>query len=297
MPFWRKKQPTTTTALDNNPTTGPTFIAIDVETANTDPSSICQIGIAIYANGVLYKSYGHLINPKCTFSPTNIGIHGITARDVKKAPTFKEAFPPFAELLSGYTVVSHTMFDRNAFQKACALSNHNFPKLDWVDSSMIARRAWSDIAQRGYGLQNICDRIDFDYDAHDAEQDAIACGAVVLAALDHTSWTFEQAITHSRTRNDYFKWAGKTVAAAGNQDGEHYGKLIVFTGDLPISRADAAKLAAEKGYETKKGMSQKIDYLIMGANGEGTGKHIRASTMQKNGHEIEILDWKGFFEK
>jgi len=253
--------------------------------------------MAIYSDGTLYKSYGLLINPECTFSQTNIGIHGITDEDVEGALVFAEAFSPVAELLSGYTVVSHTMFDRSAFQKACLINNQEFPKLDWVDSSMIARRAWSDVAKRGYGLQNLCDRIEFDYDAHDAEQDAIACGAVVIAALEHTSWTFEQAITESRKRHKSSKWAGKNVAVAGNHAGAHFGKYIVFTGELPISRTEAAKLAAEKGYETKNGMSQKIDYLILGVNGKGTGKHIRASTMQKDGHEIEILDWKDFFEK
>jgi len=297
MPFWRKKRPTTPNALDKSITTESTFIAIDVETANSDPSSICQIGMAIYSNDALYKSYGYLINPECTFSQTNIDIHGITGQDVESALVFAEAFPPIAKLLSGYTVVSHTMFDRNAFQKACLINNQEFPKLDWVDSSMIARRAWSDVAKRGYGLQNLCDRIEFDYDAHDAEEDAIACGAVVIAALEHTSWTFEQAIAESRKRYKSSKWVGKNVTVAGNHDGAHFGKCIVFTGDLPISRTEAAKLAAEKGYETKSGMSQKIDYLIMGANGEGTGKHIRALTMQKKGHSIELLDWKDFFEK
>ena len=263
-----------------------TFIAVDVETANSDPSSICQIGIAIYQAGKLAKSYSILVNPKRRFATKNISIHGITSKDVSKSLVFKDAFPPIGELLSGYTVVSHTMFDRNAFQKACETYNLDFPDCEWVDSSMIARRAWSEVSQRGYGLQNLCDRIGFEYDAHDAEQDAIACGQVVMAALADTGWTFSQAIKESKTKSN--KWAGKNVTRQGNESGEHYGKTICFTGDLPISRTAAAKLAAKKGYEVKNNVSKKVDHLIVGINGDNTTKHKRAVELQSQGHPITI---------
>ena len=265
-----------------------TFIAIDVETANSDPSSICQIGIAIYMEGKLSKSYGHLVNPQVGYSAKNIGIHGISEEDTHNSIIFSEVFPIIASLLDGFTVVSHTMFDRNALQKACTLHDIPFPKCNWVDSSMIARRAWVDVAKRGFGLENLCSRIGFDYDAHDAEQDAIACGQVVIAALEHTNWSFDRAITESRSRNSNNKWEGKQAAQIGNEHGEHYGKTIVFTGDLPVKRSIVASLAAQKGYTVKDNVSKKVDYLIIGRNYENTGKHKRACALQEQGHSIII---------
>ena len=55
----------------------PTFNAIDVETANADPSSICQIGIVIVRNGLIKGQLSLLVNPETQFSGFNVRIHGI----------------------------------------------------------------------------------------------------------------------------------------------------------------------------------------------------------------------------
>lgn len=44
------------------------FVALDVETANFDIGSICQIGIAKYRQGKLIDTFESLINPRCSFS-------------------------------------------------------------------------------------------------------------------------------------------------------------------------------------------------------------------------------------
>ncbi len=295
MPFWRKRHGAKPEASKSSDAKEYAFIAIDVETANSDPASICQIGIAIYTNGGLFKTYSHLINPDCIFNDQNINIHGIDEEDVAQAPFFSEIFPPISDLLSDYPVVSHTMFDRNAIQKACKKYGLAFPNFDWVDSSMIARRAWTDVAQTGYGLLNLCNRIGFDYVPHDAKEDAIACGAVVLAALEHTKWTFEQAVVESRKRNSSSKWAGKNVTRTGEARGEFFGKVLVFTGDLPISRSEAADKAASQGFTVKNNVSKKTDILVLGRSGDGTTKHKRALELIEQGFTIEIVTIEQIF--
>ena len=66
------------------------FVALDVETANADMASICQIGIAKFNDGQLIDEWCSLINPEDYFAGINIDIHGITEEDVKDAPTFPE---------------------------------------------------------------------------------------------------------------------------------------------------------------------------------------------------------------
>ena len=68
------------------------FYVIDLETANGDSSSICQIGIAGYENGVCVFEWGTLINPNTIFDPGNINIHGITPDMVKTAPVLPAVF-------------------------------------------------------------------------------------------------------------------------------------------------------------------------------------------------------------
>lgn len=52
------------------------FTAIDVETANADMSSICQIGLARCEGGAIVDTWSNYIDPEDDFSPVNISIHG-----------------------------------------------------------------------------------------------------------------------------------------------------------------------------------------------------------------------------
>ena len=94
------------------------FVAIDVETANADMASICQIGVAIYSNNQLIKEWGSLVNPEDYFDYINIDIHGISEDDVKDAPTFPEIFNELKNNLNNTVCVSHTHFDRVSVGRA-----------------------------------------------------------------------------------------------------------------------------------------------------------------------------------
>ena len=64
------------------------FVAIDVETANADMASICQIGIAKYADGMLVEEWKSYVDPEDYFDGINVSIHGLDESVVKGAPTF-----------------------------------------------------------------------------------------------------------------------------------------------------------------------------------------------------------------
>ncbi|MDX9896099.1 MAG: BRCT domain-containing protein [Desulfofustis sp.] len=52
------------------------FISIDVETANPDMASVCQIGIAQFTNGKLTDEWTTLINPEGDYYGENIVFTG-----------------------------------------------------------------------------------------------------------------------------------------------------------------------------------------------------------------------------
>lgn len=58
------------------------FCSLDVETANYDSASICQIGIGIFENGVLVDTWDSLIDPQDSFHWSNVRVHGITSEMV-----------------------------------------------------------------------------------------------------------------------------------------------------------------------------------------------------------------------
>lgn len=74
------------------------FVALDVETANADMASICQIGVANFADGQLVEEWSSLVDPEDDFDPINVEIHGIDEDTVAGAPTF----PKLVNNLDGY---------------------------------------------------------------------------------------------------------------------------------------------------------------------------------------------------
>ena len=74
------------------------FLALDVETANADYSSICQIGIAEFRDGQVVSKWSTLINPEAYFDDFNVQIHGITEDDVEDAPTFDSIYTSGPEI-------------------------------------------------------------------------------------------------------------------------------------------------------------------------------------------------------
>jgi DNA polymerase III subunit epsilon len=53
------------------------FIAIDGETANADMASICQVGIACFANGILVDEWKSYVDPRDHFDGISVLTHGI----------------------------------------------------------------------------------------------------------------------------------------------------------------------------------------------------------------------------
>ena len=162
------------------------FIAIDLETANPNPWSICQIGIAEFGAGALTKEWMTYVDPVERFNRDNVAIHGITGAAVRGWPKLPEVLDRLRETLEGRIVVSHSQFDRVALEQAFDRLRTPRLRCSWLDSTMVARRAWEGFSRRGFGLENLCRLLGYRYQRHDALGDAKAAGVVVLAAIDQT---------------------------------------------------------------------------------------------------------------
>ncbi len=164
------------------------FTAIDVETANHNRGSICQIGVVEVESGVLADKWSTLVNPEGSFSPGNIRIHGIEPDDVADAPTFADIADKLREILQNRIVVSHTFFDLQAVRQA--KSKYGIAPIDcmWLDSADIARRgfAGSGILNNGASLKSLCSNLGILFNHHNALEDARACAQVVLKTCEHS---------------------------------------------------------------------------------------------------------------
>ena len=159
------------------------FVAIDVETANADMASICQIGIARCEGGVITDEWTSYVDPEDYFDGVNVSIHGIDESVVQGSPTFAKLADTICSYLEGSVVVCHTHFDRVAMHQAAQRYRVNPPQSIWLDSARVARRTWSECAWKGYGLYNVCKMIGYDFKHHDALEDAKAAAQILIAAM------------------------------------------------------------------------------------------------------------------
>jgi DNA polymerase III subunit epsilon len=280
------------------------FIAIDVETANEDMASICQVGIAKYTAGKVVTEWVSLVDPEDYFSWLNVQVHGIAEEDVAGCPTFPEILDRLSSFLDGSVCVSHTHFDRVSIGRA--LVKYGLKELNpvWLDSARVARRAWQECAHRGYGLADVCMRIGYTFKHHDALEDAKAAGEVLLAAiqatgLDVDAWLrrVEQPIDARSGSHDW------RITREGNPEGELYGEVVVFTGALEIPRRDVADLAAALGCEVASGVTKRTTLLVVGdqdlsklAGKQKSSKHLKAEKLIAKGQKIRILKESDFQE-
>ena len=177
------------------PTGGFRFNALDVETANSDAASICQIGIAGVRPDGRIETYATYVNPRCHFSGFNVQLHGIGPNHVATAPDFATAFARLAPLLGPHPLIQHSSFDKRAIDAACTAAALAAPPWQWSNSVTIARRAWPEfIGNGGHGLSHLKARLGLNFDHHDAGEDARAAALVVLHAEARLGRSFDEIL-------------------------------------------------------------------------------------------------------
>lgn len=158
------------------------FYTLDLETANHDRASICQIGVACVRPDDNIETWVTLVNPQTrrwVFS----GLHGITSSMVESAPSIEEVLQVLDQALKGRTVYQHSGFDRSAIRAACAELNRVEPDWNWQNSVSVARRAWPELkGNGGHGLASLKRHLGLHFEHHDAGEDARAAAQVVLRA-------------------------------------------------------------------------------------------------------------------
>ncbi|MEI7897204.1 MAG: 3'-5' exonuclease [bacterium] len=158
------------------------FFSLDVETANSDSATICQVGIGIFENGRLVDTWESLVNPQSSFHWGNVRVHGINGEMVMDAPVFSEVYPVIRRLLAGNVVVHHTSFDFHAFNNAYTRFDLKPINIQWLDSSRIVRHTWKQFSKSGYNLANVAHHLGIEFRHHDALEDSVAAGKIVLEA-------------------------------------------------------------------------------------------------------------------
>ncbi len=288
-----------------------TFSAIDIETANANRASICQIGIVHVRDGVITDHWQSLVNPSAWFDPLNVSIHGIDEKDVKDSPSFSDIREEL-DRLNGSILISHTSFDRVSVERA--LKEHNLDPLrvTWLDSTRIVRRAWPEqYGRSGWGLKNVATDLGITFNHHDALEDARAAAEIVLRACTVTGtgiadWLHlvdQPIFPPSDSASASQSKARSEPKPEANPDGSLYGETILFTGRLSIPRREASTHAAQAGCSVVDSASKKVTMLVVGMQDESklqgyekSSKHRKIEALISKGVGIDVLSESDFYE-
>lgn len=161
------------------------FAAIDFETANNQPSSVCSVGIVIVRDGKIVDRFYRLIHPVPNwYHPINISIHGIHPEDTEAADTFPEVWAEVEQLIEGLPLVAHnSRFDEGCLRAAHRRFEMPYPNYKFYCTCNASRRHFGR-SLPNHKLDTVASACGFDLkNHHHALADAEACAAIALRIL------------------------------------------------------------------------------------------------------------------
>ena len=161
------------------------FIAIDVETANYSPSSICAIAAVKVVDGVICDSRYSLVNPEPGgYHWACRKVHGLSDKDTWNAPAFGTVWQQWLDWMDGLPMVAHNArFDQNCIAEACRIYRLEPPQ-PFYCTLIAARKQIPRGVLPSKSLDSLCDFFGIELtNHHNALADAIACAKLAMILL------------------------------------------------------------------------------------------------------------------
>lgn len=159
------------------------FAALDFETANNEPSSVCSVGVVIVRGGRIVDTFYSLIKPEpeyYTYWTTRV--HGLTAADTQNAPVFPTVWARIAPKIAGFPLVAHNKaFDERCLKAVFRTYQMDYPDYTFLCTLVRSRQVWP---EGGHTLDVVAERCGYDLcHHHHALADAEACAAIAMKIL------------------------------------------------------------------------------------------------------------------
>ena len=161
------------------------FAAIDFETANECPSSVCSVGLVVVRNGLIYNKFYSLIHPEPEYYQWFCKqVHGLCEEDTWDSPVFPYVWEKIDPMISGLPLVAHNArFDEGCLKAAHRVYQMDYPDYDFYDTLAASRRFFGRTLPN-HQLQTVAAACGYDLKHHHhALADAEACAQIALKLL------------------------------------------------------------------------------------------------------------------
>jgi DNA polymerase-3 subunit epsilon len=192
------------------------FIAIDFETANQQPSSVCSVGVVMVRNGKVADSFYSLIQPEPNYyNYWCQRVHGLSQCDTDDAPVFSKVWEELEEriadiflctdgskqsdvgLFSGQQTINNlryqiasipfvahnARFDEGCLKAVFKVYQMDYPDYRFYDTLTASRRQFGHMLHN-HQLHTVAAACGYDLkNHHHALADAEACAAIALYIL------------------------------------------------------------------------------------------------------------------
>ena len=161
------------------------FAAIDFETANECPSSVCSVGVVIVRGGRIVDSFYSLIHPEPEYYQWFCQrVHGLGPEDTDDAPVFPEVWEQVAPRIGDLPLVAHnSRFDEGCLKAVFRVYQMDYPDYCFFDTLAASRRTFGRMLPN-HQLQTVASACGYCLaHHHHALADAEACAQIALKIL------------------------------------------------------------------------------------------------------------------
>ena len=291
---------------------GISFTAIDFETANSFRASACAVGLTKVRSGQVVEQVSWLMKPLPGFEefhPVNVGIHGITAAQVRHEPDWRGVYGPMMDFIGEDALVGHNVsFEKSVISKANEACGLPAPTVDFHCTLVLARKH---LELAHYTLSDVVGALELPaFNHHDAGDDARASALIAIELARRNGASSLEALwpaAHSAAaRMPSYYSAGYTRKLAdlpkansgANPYGPLFGQTIVFSGDLAaMPRVAAQDAAAAKGATISNSTTKKVTMVVCAEierGGRPSAKVKRATELASAGQNIQVIGEQQF---
>lgn len=306
------------------------YVVLDIETTGLSISRdrIVEIAAASYSFGKKISEFHSLVNPGISIPPNISSLTGITQADVSTAPVLDDIAGDFLEFIGSLPIIGHyaASFDVPFLSAQMSISLPNtivdtlpmardvFPllpnhKLDYLNNvlhlgSAGAHRAAHDVETTNALLWACLSPKKYEREINRAFLEHRLCDTAQHRSGSDTSQINSQR--RKATKKSFEKVNYKSIAPSNpdsHPTGPLSGKIIVFTGELSISREEAMQIAVDAGAILRNSISGKTAFLVVGKQDKDlvgddgmSSKEEQAHALNNSGKcHISIISENEFF--